>query len=354
MGYMFRIKDWHKHFEKMQSKRVNKLSWLPLPIKTSGNGYQRIWRLKNAVQVWAGWILLLQYAAMHDGIENRGNLFEDGETTDCDTISIKLSADYDCIVYALIATCASDYKIKWIEAKRIDEDDRKWRFLTVQELGEIFFANSANVAATLEVCTTLHKRIGDKRTEDSGSIKNAFLKTPESQYVDNTPEPDEMSEFLIEPANLEADDDPEASQIDGNGANLNDQDVDGTTVPEIDEDLPEAVQNASTAFLAEKGYVADVLSEGGWSENQIKEVLKSGREQMIHALASHQYTMDYQIKSKGNIRNIPAAAYSIWKKQSYPDSNILNPNNFGYYSAAQLELREVAEDASQNQEVGVE
>lgn len=324
MSYIFRIKDWRKNYEKMQSKRVCKLSWVPIPLKTNGNGYQRIWRLPNAVQVWAGWILLVQYAAMQPSPELRGNLYEDQEPTDCETIAIKLSAHYDCIMYAIIATCASDLKIKWIEAKRIDEDDRKWRFLSSQELQNIFSANSASVAATSEVCTTRQDITEQDRTK--GFILNPLLKTPESTRVESPEKAltandlhkliletqDELrkqaiadnTEAMLAYAKSTLQDEQGATESDDQGAG-------DAKTPENDRRLPEAVKMAFAGNRAVEEFVVKALEKIGWMDSTIQQVVEDGKGEMENALACVRWTLDRMKKGKmpDNPANFSFAKY---------------------------------------------
>lgn len=60
---VYRIREWDKHFENHESRKVKTLAWVPVKNKHDGAGYRRIISLPNGAEVFAAWILMLQIAS---------------------------------------------------------------------------------------------------------------------------------------------------------------------------------------------------------------------------------------------------------------------------------------------------
>jgi hypothetical protein len=78
MAKLYRIKDWDRHYEVSDSKKVaGPLQWVPVRTKTDGFGYLRITQEKNRAELLAAWYLMLGIAAKQTR-EERGKLARDG------------------------------------------------------------------------------------------------------------------------------------------------------------------------------------------------------------------------------------------------------------------------------------
>ena len=66
MSSVLSIKDWGKHFENSESRKLVSMKWIPIPNKHDGMGYGQLWQHKKAVDVFAAWILILQVASKCD------------------------------------------------------------------------------------------------------------------------------------------------------------------------------------------------------------------------------------------------------------------------------------------------
>lgn len=58
-----RVKDWDTHFENAQSRKVRRLTWVAVPTSHDGAGFRRLAAMKEATEVYAAWILILQIAS---------------------------------------------------------------------------------------------------------------------------------------------------------------------------------------------------------------------------------------------------------------------------------------------------
>lgn len=90
MGTAYRVKDWGKHFENSETKKIKRLKWVPIPVKQDGDGYTAMldapaFALEAGIPLeqaevavashFAAWTVLLQVAAK---CEPRGTLVRDG------------------------------------------------------------------------------------------------------------------------------------------------------------------------------------------------------------------------------------------------------------------------------------
>jgi hypothetical protein len=96
---IYQIKDWDVHFENSSSRKLVKMSWVPVPNKHDGSGYTRIMRTpddrprSDAAKIYSAWNLILQVAST---CEPRGSLInKDGEPINSTELSLKTRAPKD-------------------------------------------------------------------------------------------------------------------------------------------------------------------------------------------------------------------------------------------------------------------
>lgn len=78
---MYQVKNWEKHFEIAQSKRVEgPLSWVPVPTKHDSLSFRRIMAMDDGPAIFGAWVLILQVAAKCKVRGMLGELSEDGPT----------------------------------------------------------------------------------------------------------------------------------------------------------------------------------------------------------------------------------------------------------------------------------
>lgn len=76
---MYQIKNWEKHFEVAQSKRVEgPLNWVPVPTKHDSLAFRRIMALEDGMAIFGAWILILEIAAKCPVRGTLGELSESG------------------------------------------------------------------------------------------------------------------------------------------------------------------------------------------------------------------------------------------------------------------------------------
>lgn len=82
---MLRIKDWDKHFEVAQTRRLSGgLNWIALPTKHDGKGFKRV--MRAGPLHYAAWVLLVQVAAK---CPKRGTLADSDGPLSAADIAIK-------------------------------------------------------------------------------------------------------------------------------------------------------------------------------------------------------------------------------------------------------------------------
>lgn len=106
----YRIRDWGKHFENHESRKVKSLAWVPVKNKHDGAGYRRVAALPNSVQVFCGWCLIVQVASR---MPTRGVLRDDDGALDpCDLAS---KTGFPESVFKAAFEALVHPKIRWLE-----------------------------------------------------------------------------------------------------------------------------------------------------------------------------------------------------------------------------------------------
>ena len=103
---MYRVKDWLKHYENHETRKLKTLKWVPVPNRHDGAGFRRIAELPDNCEIFTAWILLLEIASKS---EIRGNL-----------PALPADAAYKTgfpkIIFEKAYTVLSDKNIDWIES----------------------------------------------------------------------------------------------------------------------------------------------------------------------------------------------------------------------------------------------
>jgi hypothetical protein len=74
---IYKIKDWTQHFENSRSRVVENLRWVSVPNRHDGEGYSIVMEQKNAAELFAAWVLIIQVASK---CKERGTLTRDDGT----------------------------------------------------------------------------------------------------------------------------------------------------------------------------------------------------------------------------------------------------------------------------------
>ena len=96
---IYSVRDWDIHFENNRSRTVENLRWVCVPNRHDGEGYSLIMEQKNAAELFAAWVLILQVSSK---CQVRGTLMrEDGTGLTAKSLSIKTRAPEKWFVEAL-------------------------------------------------------------------------------------------------------------------------------------------------------------------------------------------------------------------------------------------------------------
>src|SRR5690349_20483359 len=63
MSVTYAIAQWDKLYENSQSRKVDKLRWVPMPNHHDGKGFRRLMMLPDAVEIYGAWALIVQVAS---------------------------------------------------------------------------------------------------------------------------------------------------------------------------------------------------------------------------------------------------------------------------------------------------
>ena len=83
------IVNWDECFENSESRKYKNLKWLPLPNKHDGEGWARLWQLKNSSEIFAAFILMLELASK---CPKRGVINKDGKPLGPEEMALKTRA----------------------------------------------------------------------------------------------------------------------------------------------------------------------------------------------------------------------------------------------------------------------
>jgi hypothetical protein len=106
----YRVREWEKHFENSESRKVKNLAWVPVKNKHDGAGYRRVAALPNSVQVFCGWSLIVQVASR---MPTRGVLRDDDGALDPADLAAKTG--YPESVFRAAFEALTHPKIRWLE-----------------------------------------------------------------------------------------------------------------------------------------------------------------------------------------------------------------------------------------------
>lgn len=59
----YQIKDWDKHFENHESRKLKRTAWVSLPNRHDGKSFRRIAAHSEGVEIFAAWTLILEVAS---------------------------------------------------------------------------------------------------------------------------------------------------------------------------------------------------------------------------------------------------------------------------------------------------
>lgn len=103
------IRDWTKHYETAETRKLKHLTWIKVPNKHDGRGLTRLLRLPDGLAIFGTWILILQVASK---MPSRGLLEDQDGPLEPQDIADKTGADPELIKRAF--SVLSSKEIGWI------------------------------------------------------------------------------------------------------------------------------------------------------------------------------------------------------------------------------------------------
>jgi hypothetical protein len=106
---VYRIRDWDRHFEVAQTRKVDQLQWLAVPLKHDGLGFRRVMALPEGIALYGAWALILQVAAK---CRPRGVLVDASGPMTAQDLALKTGGD--ATVFEKALNLLSEPKIGWL------------------------------------------------------------------------------------------------------------------------------------------------------------------------------------------------------------------------------------------------
>lgn len=111
----YTIRQWDALFENSQSRKCNRLTWVPIPNKHDGKSYRRLIQMDDGPALYAAWVLMLQVASK---CPTRGVLADDDGPLDADDLAAKTGCPADLFVQAFDVLASS--RIGWLSVEHSD------------------------------------------------------------------------------------------------------------------------------------------------------------------------------------------------------------------------------------------
>lgn len=115
MSICYAIKDWEKHFENSESRKIKSLTWVPMKNKHDGKGYRRVVSHPKSIQVFCAWNLLVQVASK---MPVRGLLRDDDGPLTTSDLSFKTG--FPEAIFEEAFKVLTDPKIAWLVSQKPD------------------------------------------------------------------------------------------------------------------------------------------------------------------------------------------------------------------------------------------
>lgn len=110
MSVTYRIRDWDRHYENHETRKMKALRFCLVPNKHDGKGYRRVMAHPKACEVFAAWLLILQVASR---CPVRGVLADGDGPLDAEDLSIKTGLKAAAFTEAF--KVLTDPKVGWLE-----------------------------------------------------------------------------------------------------------------------------------------------------------------------------------------------------------------------------------------------
>jgi hypothetical protein len=114
---VYSIKNWAKHYEKAQTRKVENAQWVPVPVKHDGKGFRRLMAMPNGASIYGAWMLILQVAAK---CKVRGTLADEDGPLTAEDLALKTGCPESLFSEALEVLSGS--AVGWMLVSRTQRD----------------------------------------------------------------------------------------------------------------------------------------------------------------------------------------------------------------------------------------
>lgn len=108
----YSVKDWDKHFENHESRKVKRSYWVPIPNRHDGKSYRRIASHPEGVAVFAAWILILEAASK---MPVRGVLADEDGPLDADDLASMTG--FPALIFESAFKVLTEDRVGWLAAE---------------------------------------------------------------------------------------------------------------------------------------------------------------------------------------------------------------------------------------------
>lgn len=116
---LYRIKDWSRHYETHESRKLKRLDWVAMPNKHDGLGFRLVAAEKDAPVLLAAWTLIVQIASRGDK-DARGALSRDGRPLT--SREMALMTGFPAKIFDRAFTFFTQDRIGWLVAEQWQTD----------------------------------------------------------------------------------------------------------------------------------------------------------------------------------------------------------------------------------------
>ena len=124
MSILYSIRDWNEHFEVSQTRKVENVRWVPVPVRHDGLRFRRLMAMPAGLEVFGAWVLILQVAGK---CKVRGTLATDsGEPLTASDLAAMTGTTEKQMKQALQVLTSSP--IKWVlesESNRMESESNQ-------------------------------------------------------------------------------------------------------------------------------------------------------------------------------------------------------------------------------------
>jgi hypothetical protein len=115
----YRVRNWSEFFENAQSRKYQRLSWVPIPNKHDGKSYRRLMAHDDGPALYGAWLLIVQVASK---CPVRGVLADADGVLDADDLAAKTGCPASLFVKAF--ELLTHPKVAWLEVEQLPADSQ--------------------------------------------------------------------------------------------------------------------------------------------------------------------------------------------------------------------------------------